>query len=118
MPYFEHCGAKLHYEEKGVGKALIFLHGAAWDLRQWDRQMEVFSSHYRPRPREVHSASGGGFSFDLLAGCSGADESFADRKGRSLRPFYGRPRGASDSDLCAGKSRRTYFDRYALYQPI
>ena len=47
MPYFEHCGAKLHYEEKGVGKALIFLHGAAWDLRQWDRQMEVFSSHYR-----------------------------------------------------------------------
>lgn len=47
MPYFEHCGATLHYEEKGVGKALIFLHGAAWDLRQWDRQMEVFSSHYR-----------------------------------------------------------------------
>lgn len=47
MPYFEHRGAKLHYEERGTGQALVFLHGASWDLRQWQRQMAHFSPRYR-----------------------------------------------------------------------
>lgn len=47
MPYFEHDGAKLYYEERGVGEALVFLHGASWDLHQWDRQMARFSGRYR-----------------------------------------------------------------------
>lgn len=28
VPYFENCGAKLYYEEKGCGETLVFLHGA------------------------------------------------------------------------------------------
>ncbi|MFV0362434.1 MAG: alpha/beta fold hydrolase [Suipraeoptans sp.] len=47
MPYFEHQGAQLYYEEIGQGKPLIFLHGASWDMHQWDRQIEHFSSNYR-----------------------------------------------------------------------
>lgn len=47
MPYFENLGAELYYEESGQGKPLIFLHGASWDLRQWQRQIEHFSKSYR-----------------------------------------------------------------------
>lgn len=47
MPYFENLGAKLYYEEKGSGSALIFLHGAAFDMRQWRNEVEYFSSSYR-----------------------------------------------------------------------
>lgn len=47
MPYFENQGARLYYEESGQGKPLIFLHGASWDLHQWDRQIKHFSSSYR-----------------------------------------------------------------------
>lgn len=47
MPYFENQGARLYYEECGQGKPLIFLHGASWDLHQWDRQMKYFSANYR-----------------------------------------------------------------------
>lgn len=47
MPYFENQGTRLYYEENGQGKPLIFLHGASWDLHQWDRQIEHFSSNYR-----------------------------------------------------------------------
>ena len=37
-------GAKLHYEEAGCKDALIFLHGASWDLHEWDRQIEKYKS--------------------------------------------------------------------------
>lgn len=47
MPYFEHAGARLYYEERGSGEALVFLHGASWDLHQWDRQAEHFAGRYR-----------------------------------------------------------------------
>lgn len=47
MPYFENQGAQLYYEESGQGKPLIFLHGASWDMYQWKRQTEHFSSSYR-----------------------------------------------------------------------
>lgn len=46
MPYFENAGARLYYEERGRGEALVFLHGASWDLHQWDRQMEHFAADY------------------------------------------------------------------------
>lgn len=46
MPYFENLGARLYYEEKGRGTALIFLHGAGWDMQQWKRQVEYFSQMY------------------------------------------------------------------------
>lgn len=47
MPFFENLGAKLYYQEKGHGNAFIFLHGAAWDMRQWERQVRHFSPMYR-----------------------------------------------------------------------
>lgn len=47
MPYFENCGAKLYYEETGSGEPLLFLHGASWDLHQWDHQIAHFASDYR-----------------------------------------------------------------------
>lgn len=47
MPYFENQGARLYYEESGQGKPLIFLHGASWDMHQWERQIEHFSASYR-----------------------------------------------------------------------
>lgn len=47
MPYFEHQGANLYFEETGQGKPLLFLHGATWDLRQWKRQVEHFSLSHR-----------------------------------------------------------------------
>lgn len=46
MPYFENAGARLYYEERGCGEALVFLHGASLDLHQWDRQMEHFAADY------------------------------------------------------------------------
>jgi Predicted hydrolases or acyltransferases (alpha/beta hydrolase superfamily) len=46
MPFFENQGAKLYYEEIGQGTPLVFLHGATWDMRQWDRQIDIFSSKY------------------------------------------------------------------------
>lgn len=47
MPYFENQGAQLYFEERGQGKPLIFLHGASWDMRQWERQIAHFASSYR-----------------------------------------------------------------------
>lgn len=47
MPYFENQGANLYYEEAGQGKPFIFLHGFGLDVRQWERQVEFFSSEYR-----------------------------------------------------------------------
>lgn len=47
MPYYEHCGAKLYYEETGNGRALLFLHGAALNGEQWKHQVQYFSNRYR-----------------------------------------------------------------------
>lgn len=47
MPYFENLQAKLYFEEKGQGDALIFLHGASLDMRQWKKEVAYFSSKYR-----------------------------------------------------------------------
>lgn len=47
MPCFENSGAKLYFEETGCGNPLIFLHGAAWDMHQWDEQIRYFSKEYR-----------------------------------------------------------------------
>lgn len=47
MPYVESYGARLYYEESGVGRPLIFLHGASLDLRQWEHQVAFFATKYR-----------------------------------------------------------------------
>lgn len=38
---------KIYYEEKGVGEALILLHGHSLDTRMWDLQFDEFAEHYR-----------------------------------------------------------------------
>ena len=40
-------GVKLHYEEAGAGKPLIFIHEYAGDYRSWEPQMRLFSRWYR-----------------------------------------------------------------------
>ena len=47
MATFESGGATLHYEEAGVGPALVFTHGAALDGRMWREQVERFADRYR-----------------------------------------------------------------------
>lgn len=47
MPYFENNGAKLHYEVTGAGEPFVFLHGASWDLHEWDRQVVHYSAKYK-----------------------------------------------------------------------
>lgn len=47
MPYYENQGAALYYEECGQGAPLVFLHGATWDMRQWKRQVKLFSATNR-----------------------------------------------------------------------
>lgn len=46
MPYFENQGAQLYFEEKGQGSPLLFLHGASFDGRQWEKQVAYFSKNY------------------------------------------------------------------------
>ncbi len=47
MPYLENNGARLYYEDQGKGKPFIFLHGASWDLREWDHQVQHYLPNYR-----------------------------------------------------------------------
>lgn len=36
-----------HYQEKGKGDCLVFVHGSASDYRTWENQIETFSDSYR-----------------------------------------------------------------------
>jgi len=40
-------GVKLHYEEAGAGKPIVFVHEFAGDLRSWEPQLAHFSRRYR-----------------------------------------------------------------------
>ncbi len=47
MPYAQSSGAKLYFEETGVGHPIVFAHEFASDLREWETQVRWFSRHYR-----------------------------------------------------------------------
>lgn len=48
MPYLvTDDGVKLHYEETGNGKPVVFVHEFAGDHRSWEPQVRRFSRHYR-----------------------------------------------------------------------
>jgi len=47
MPFLEFNGAKLHYETKGSGPAVVFVHAGIADSRMWDDQWDVFAEHYK-----------------------------------------------------------------------
>ncbi len=47
MPSFESNKATLFYEFAGTGRPLVFTHGASWDRRQWDKQVDYFKDRYQ-----------------------------------------------------------------------
>lgn len=47
MPFAEHDGVKLFYEQTGSGTTVVFLHEFAGDHRSWELQTGHFSSRYR-----------------------------------------------------------------------
>ena len=51
--------ADLYYEMKGTGETIIFTHGASWDHKQWEKQVEYFSQYYQTITWDVrgHGAS-------------------------------------------------------------
>ncbi len=59
MPVFKGNNVNLHYEIKGEGRPIIFTHGASWNHKQWQPQVEFFSSSYRAIVWDVR---GHGFS--------------------------------------------------------
>ena len=40
-------GARIHYETRGSGPALVLIHAGICDLRMWDAQMDAFAQRYR-----------------------------------------------------------------------
>ncbi|MFS8159401.1 MAG: alpha/beta fold hydrolase [Candidatus Roizmanbacteria bacterium] len=40
-------GSQIYYESSGKGEPLIFIHADTLDLRQWKRQVDYFSNHYK-----------------------------------------------------------------------
>lgn len=47
MPFVQHQGAKLFYEEAGEGEVLFFSHGLLFDHRMWIQQVKHFSKNFR-----------------------------------------------------------------------
>ncbi|MHA6260781.1 alpha/beta fold hydrolase [Sporosarcina sp. CAU 1771] len=46
MPTVKIGDVDLYYDVKGTGEVLVFTHGASWDHRQWEPQIEKLSKHY------------------------------------------------------------------------
>lgn len=46
MPIYKGNHVDIYYEEQGKGDAIVFTHGASWDHRQWEKQIEFFSTSY------------------------------------------------------------------------
>jgi pimeloyl-ACP methyl ester carboxylesterase len=47
MPFIDHTGVRLHYEETGSGYPLVFAHEFGSDAREWEMQVRALSRHYR-----------------------------------------------------------------------
>ncbi|MCB8944868.1 MAG: alpha/beta fold hydrolase [Ardenticatenaceae bacterium] len=45
--FVEINGTKVHFEVRGTGTAVVFIHAGIVDLRMWDEQMAVFAEKYR-----------------------------------------------------------------------
>jgi pimeloyl-ACP methyl ester carboxylesterase len=77
MPFFEHNGCALYYEEYGQGEPVLLVHGLGSSSLDWEYQIPVLSPHYRvividvrghgrsEKPRERYSIAG--FSADIEA---------------------------------------------------
>ncbi|MDV2884528.1 alpha/beta hydrolase [Alkalihalophilus pseudofirmus] len=47
MPTCNVNNVELYYEVHGEGEPIIFTHGASWNHKLWDPQVEYFSNHYQ-----------------------------------------------------------------------
>ena len=47
MPYAQADGARIHYDEAGAGKPILFLHEFGGDMRSWDDQVRHFARGWR-----------------------------------------------------------------------
>jgi pimeloyl-ACP methyl ester carboxylesterase len=47
LHYFYHNGGSICYEVKGIGRAIVFVHGGNMDSRIWDDQFNVFAESNR-----------------------------------------------------------------------
>lgn len=47
MPIFKGRDVDLYYEVQGEGKAIVFTHGASWNHKQWQPQVDYFSEKYK-----------------------------------------------------------------------
>ncbi|MDV2685578.1 alpha/beta hydrolase [Alkalihalophilus lindianensis] len=47
MPSFKNNDVELYYEVKGSGEAIVFTHGASWDHKQWQPQIEELSKQFK-----------------------------------------------------------------------
>ncbi|MFC1726561.1 alpha/beta fold hydrolase [candidate division KSB1 bacterium] len=59
--YIELKDSRLYYEEKGIGRPVIMIHGGFLDLRMWDQQFDLLAKKYRVIRYDVrgHGRSGG-----------------------------------------------------------
>jgi len=39
MPYFEHAGCQLYYEDHGQGEPLVLVHGLGSSIQDWEYQL-------------------------------------------------------------------------------
>lgn len=77
MPYFDHDGCSLHYEEYGRGAPVLLVHGLGSSCQDWEYQIPALAAQYRvivvdvrghgrsDKPRERYSMPG--FSADIEA---------------------------------------------------
>ncbi len=47
MPSLEYNGANLHYETRGAGPVVVFVHAGIADSRMWDDQWDIFAQRYQ-----------------------------------------------------------------------
>lgn len=71
MPYAQLEGARLFYEEKGGGRAVVMVPGLAADHRHWSRLAEALSHSFRTVTVDNRGSGAteyrGGFTMDDMA---------------------------------------------------
>ncbi|MCP1647495.1 MULTISPECIES: alpha/beta fold hydrolase [Pseudomonas aeruginosa group] len=77
MPFFDHAGHRLHYEESGFGTPVLLVHGLGSSTRDWEYQVPELEKRHRvialdvrghgqsDKPRQRYSI--GAFAEDVIA---------------------------------------------------
>ena len=77
MPYFEHAGCQLYYEDHGQGEPLLLVHGLGSSIQDWEYQLPHLQQQRRVvavdlrghgrsgKPRERYSMAA--FAADVAA---------------------------------------------------